>query len=618
MFEVGIQPYDPNAFAARDLARQARAREQELLGARRNALSMAPTDPLGAERTLAGAADFEGVKYLQGERQQGETVQRERFDQEQARNAKFWVETGTKLKAAAEAGMDPRAALQQLAPVFAAQGATPQEIQQFDAILGQNGPKVLDAIIGKAKEKMMLVGPGAHVFDPNTERDVFSAPYKPEYIQRDPEKELYATQAGAPAGAMTPQPQSGPAQDQSPLGFQEASNFVIDKLENNARGLTDSNGARVQYGINAASHPQAARDGVTRDEAQGIYKRDYWDAIGADNLPESIRAQAYDAAVVQGPGLAKRWAQESRGDPEAFARLRLQHFNSLAQQNPGKYGRYMKGWANRVQRVADLGGAPSPQGQDAGAVVGAPAPGGLTMLSPARPKPAVAAPSGYRWNPDGTQAFIPGGPADPRVKALKPMPSRQQAAEDDDILAIQAATGINRQLAGQEARINSGQLNLGLAANLESEGRNRVGLSSPNSRNYQSFRATLEKMRNDSLRLNKGVQTEGDAQRAWNELIANIGDEGVVKQRLGEIKVLNERAATYREDLLNLRRARYGLEPLDTSLATRAARPQQRPAARPQQRQQQQAIRTVRTPQEAMKLPPGTRFRTPDGRVKIR
>jgi hypothetical protein len=42
------------------------------------------------------------------------------------------------------------------------------------------------------------------------------------------------------------------------------------------------------------------------------------------------------------------------------------------------------------------------------------------------------------------------------------------------------------------------------------------------------------------------------------------------------------------------------------------------PPPRPRPRPTREAIVTVRTPEEARKLAPGTRFRTPDGRVKIR
>ena len=103
-------------------------------------------------------------------------------------------------------------------------------------------------------------------------------------------------------------------------------------------------------------------------------------------------------------------------------------------------------------------------------------------------------------------------------------------------------------------------------------------MSTPKSRNYESFRNTLEKMRNDSLRLNKGVQTEGDAQRAWQELVAHINDPAVVRQRLEEIQDLNQQAIDFHKETITQLREDAGLPPIDVNKfmakplpATRAA-----------------------------------------------
>ncbi len=116
-----------------------------------------------------------------------------------------------------------------------------------------------------------------------------------------------------------------------------------------------------------------------------------------------------------------------------------------------------------------------------------------------------------------------------------------------------------------EGQIDAGKLKLGPVSNIASQARNMAGMSDEQSRNFQSFQSTLEKLRNDSLRLNKGVQTEGDAQRAWNELIKNINDPKVVKQRLGEIQKINARAANLRKMNIDSIRSNYGMEPMDTS-----------------------------------------------------
>lgn len=170
------------------------------------------------------------------------------------------------------------------------------------------------------------------------------------------------------------------------------------------------------------------------------------------------------------------------------------------------------------------------------------------------PKPSAdGAPSGYRYRPDGSLEHIPGGPADPANKpqaADKPIPVGALRLQLDATEALSVAEGLDDQLNKYATMIGSGTLDLGPVDNVVSAARNWAGASSDNSRNYADFRANLEKMRNDSLRLNKGVQTEGDAQRAWNELVASINDPATVVQRLKTIRELNRRAIQLQQDKL--------------------------------------------------------------------
>lgn len=147
----------------------------------------------------------------------------------------------------------------------------------------------------------------------------------------------------------------------------------------------------------------------------------------------------------------------------------------------------------------------------------------------------------------------------------KPLPAPALKMQQSDLEAIGIASGTQADLGAIEKQIADGKLNFGGLSNLINKGRNAVGMSTEESRNLSSFKSTLEKLRNDSLRLNAGVQTDGDAQRAWNELFENINDGGVVKQRLAEIKRLNARAVSLRKLNIDNVRANYGMDPLDTS-----------------------------------------------------
>lgn len=151
----------------------------------------------------------------------------------------------------------------------------------------------------------------------------------------------------------------------------------------------------------------------------------------------------------------------------------------------------------------------------------------------------------------GEQAFGvgPQGQVQPLAQNTAPRPmsavDRRQMLEDQEV--VQGLGTVNERLGTVAQQIATGQLNLGPMTNMLSQGRNMVGASDQNSRNYASFKSTLESLRNESLRLNSGVQTEGDAQRAWNELLANVNDEKLVAQRLQEIMALNQRALAFRE-----------------------------------------------------------------------
>lgn len=145
------------------------------------------------------------------------------------------------------------------------------------------------------------------------------------------------------------------------------------------------------------------------------------------------------------------------------------------------------------------------------------------------------------------------------------LPAAALNLQSEHLNAIQTASAITGRLDNITRQLDTGALNLGPVSNIIDRARNFAGKSSPQSINFASFRTNLEKLRNDSLRLNKGVQTEGDAQRAWGEIMANLNDEKVVRQRLEEIKGYNRQAQAFHEDSVTQLRADAGLGPIDTS-----------------------------------------------------
>ena len=151
------------------------------------------------------------------------------------------------------------------------------------------------------------------------------------------------------------------------------------------------------------------------------------------------------------------------------------------------------------------------------------------------------------------------------AKKNKGLPQSALKMQQGELDAIATASSIQSDLGEIEKQINDNKLDFGMVSNATNSARNAIGMSNESSRNFASFKSTLEKLRNDSLRLNAGVQTDGDAQRAWNELFNNINDKGVVKQRLAEIKNINARAVNLRKLNVDQIRTNFNQDPLDTS-----------------------------------------------------
>ena len=169
------------------------------------------------------------------------------------------------------------------------------------------------------------------------------------------------------------------------------------------------------------------------------------------------------------------------------------------------------------------------------------------------------------------EPIVQGGQPIGAASGGKPLPAAALKLQQEEIDAVAGASGIDADLSAVEEQLKSGALKLGPVSNVVGKARNMAGVSNEQSRNLQTFQSTLERLRNESLRLNKGVQTDGDSQRAWNELLTNINDPGVVAQRLDEIRRLNQRAAQLRTLNVDTIRNNYGAPPLDLSGRTDVA-----------------------------------------------
>lgn len=165
----------------------------------------------------------------------------------------------------------------------------------------------------------------------------------------------------------------------------------------------------------------------------------------------------------------------------------------------------------------------------------------------------------------GQPTVNPDGSVTAPAAVQKPMPVGALKLQQEGLENMSIASNINPMLQRFANDIDAGKLRLGPVANMFNKGKNFAGASDEGSRNFASFQATLEKLRNDSLRLNKGVQTDGDAKRAWNELMSNINDPDVVKQRINEIQGINERAVELHRMNVNQIRRNFGNPDIDVT-----------------------------------------------------
>lgn len=161
-------------------------------------------------------------------------------------------------------------------------------------------------------------------------------------------------------------------------------------------------GGRHKWGISQRANPDLDFDTLTKEDAKGIFKERYWDAIGADELHPGVRATAFDAAVNQGPGFARKALEDAGGDPEAFNQLRANRYERIAERDPSQE-RYLKGWMNRLNSYR---GTPQQAAGNAPQVENAPVP--QASLAQVGQLAAETLPSAARVGMAAAQGRAPG------------------------------------------------------------------------------------------------------------------------------------------------------------------------------------------------------------------
>ena len=176
------------------------------------------------------------------------------------------------------------------------------------------------------------------------------------------------------------------------IGYEGGSKVVVD------------DGGTTKYGISQNAFPGENIRGLTEDRARQLYMQKYVAPLGLDKMPPAAGFIALDMAVNSGVGAAKKMIATTGGDPAKMIDYRRNFFQSLATKNPSKYGKYLKGWLNRLDKVAkDAGVMTSTAG-------GAAATGGVAGA-------ASAAAGAASTKATGTTASAAGGAAKTATQA---------------------------------------------------------------------------------------------------------------------------------------------------------------------------------------------------------
>ncbi|MDI1362522.1 glycosyl hydrolase 108 family protein [Methylotenera sp.] len=125
-------------------------------------------------------------------------------------------------------------------------------------------------------------------------------------------------------------------------------------------------GGETKFGISKRSYPAYDIKNLSVEQAKLIYKRDFWDALNADNLYDGVAWQLFDFAINSGVGTAIRGYQRALGvaDDGFFGAHSLKASNAMTESDQimrviSERMRYMvkcKGWkdfgAGWINRMA--------------------------------------------------------------------------------------------------------------------------------------------------------------------------------------------------------------------------------------------------------------------------
>lgn len=156
------------------------------------------------------------------------------------------------------------------------------------------------------------------------------------------------------------------------MDFYEAIAHIIE-LEGGYVNDPRDPGGETKYGISKRAYPDEDIKNLTVERARDIYRRDYWDKIRGNDLPQRMAYYMLDAAINQGVKASITMLQEvlkvkvdgvigpmtikaaNSGNPELPALYMARR--AIRYANTNNFNVYGNGWMKRLFLVAEYNGA---------------------------------------------------------------------------------------------------------------------------------------------------------------------------------------------------------------------------------------------------------------------
>jgi lysozyme family protein len=139
------------------------------------------------------------------------------------------------------------------------------------------------------------------------------------------------------------------------MKFRDGLKFVLER-EGSKHVREDGGRESSKYGILQSTAKEHGYQGnvkdLTRADAEAIYRK-IWEKSGAESLPFPLSTVHFDT-YVNSPSAAEKILTKSQGNTDVYLRLREQRYTRLAEIRPEQFGKYLKGWSNRIKSLQTM------------------------------------------------------------------------------------------------------------------------------------------------------------------------------------------------------------------------------------------------------------------------